>query len=157
MHLDRSVAQDFFQSLIADGVALYKVLQKNVDHLSLLACRQRTRQAEHYPDLQPTELTSVCIQCCTLVEGYKLERSDSRLCVSLPNAIAYSNTYSGSSLGIMLTRVVSDSRCIVHRDEGEAERDSEQRARQPKLKAHSCRDRLRAEKHTLGSILGSAR
>ena len=72
MHLDRSVAQDFFQSLIADGVALYKVLQKNVDHLSLLACRQRTRQAEHYPDLQPTELTSACMQCCTLVEGYKV-------------------------------------------------------------------------------------
>ena len=45
MHLDRRVAQDFFQALIADGVALHKILQKDVDHLSLLACRQRTHQA----------------------------------------------------------------------------------------------------------------
>ena len=154
MHLDRSVAQDFFQALIADGVALHKVLQKDVDHLSLLACRQRIYQGEHYANLQPTD---VCIQCCTLVERYKLERSDPRLCMSPTDAIAYSNTYSGSGLGIMLTRMVSDSRCIVHRDEGEAKRNSKQRACQPKLKAHSCCDRLRAEKHTLGSILGSAR
>ena len=57
----------------------------------------------------------------------------------------------------MLTRVISDSRCVVHCDEGEAERDSKQRARQAKFKAHSCCDRLRAERHALGSVIGSAR
>ena len=57
----------------------------------------------------------------------------------------------------MLTRVISDSCCIIHCDKGEAECNSEQRARQPKLEAHSCCDRLRAERHALGSIIGSAR
>ena len=57
----------------------------------------------------------------------------------------------------MLTRVISDSCCIVHCDKGEAERHSKQRTRQAKLKAHSSCDRLCPERHALGSNIGSTR
>lgn len=45
-----------------------------------------------------------------------------------------------------LTRVVSDSCCVIHRHQGEAQRNSKQRARQAELKTHSSGDCLQASK-----------